>query len=189
MLKAARGKVVFGMINEGSVRDLYLKGHPALEGRLLFVGVPPTHPAAAWLRVDDPVAHFSQIQELVKEGFLVRTRPDAYTVEARANDPHRLERALASGAQFISTDFPEADPAFSPYAAHLEGGRWCGSTRSTAIRPSAEWISRRVRRERKTVSVGSRESLSHAHFEGTMRAATSVSRSGRPGAASSSGLL
>ena len=32
-LKAARGKVIFGMINESPVRDLYLKGHPALAGK------------------------------------------------------------------------------------------------------------------------------------------------------------
>ena len=121
-LKAARGKVVFGMINESAVRDLYLKGHPALQGRLLFVGVPPTHPAAAWLRVDDPVEHFSQIQELVKAGFVVRTRADAGGVQARTNDTRRREQALASGAQFISTDYPEANPAFSPYAVQFEDG-------------------------------------------------------------------
>ena len=121
-LKAARGKVLFGMINESSVRDLYLKGHPALAGRLLFVGVPPTHPAAAWLRVDDPVANFDGIQGLVKAGFLVRTRADAGGVQARTNDTRRLDRALASGAQFISTDYPEANPAFSPSAVHFKDG-------------------------------------------------------------------
>ncbi len=83
-LKAARGKVIFGMINESPVRDLYLKGHPALAGRLIFVGVPPTNPAAAWLRVDDPIANFGRIQELVKAGFLVRTRADAGSVEERS---------------------------------------------------------------------------------------------------------
>ena len=121
-LKAARGKVTFGMINESPVRDLYLKGHPALQGRLIFVGVPPTHPAAAWMRVEDPVGDFGRIQEMVKAGFLVRTRADAGSVEERANDTRRRDQALASGAQFISTDYPEANPAFSPYAVHLEDG-------------------------------------------------------------------
>jgi hypothetical protein len=72
--------------------------------------------------VDDPVEHFGQIQELVKAGFVVRTRADAGGVQARTNDTRRRERALASGAQFISTDYPEANPAFSPYAVHLEDG-------------------------------------------------------------------
>ena len=41
MLDSVRGKVLFGLDNESNVRDLYLRGHPALEGRLLFVSVPP----------------------------------------------------------------------------------------------------------------------------------------------------
>jgi len=121
-LKAARGKILFGLDNEGPVRDLYLKGHPALAGRLAFVSVPPTHPAAAWMKENDSIVDFDRIQKLVKAGFLVRTRADADTVEARANDTHRREKALASGAQFISTDYPEANPAFSPYIVRFDGG-------------------------------------------------------------------
>jgi len=121
-LKAARGKVIFGLDNETAVREHYLKGHPALAGRLLFVNVPPPHPAAAWMEDNDPIADFDRIQGLVKAGFLVRTRADADTVEARANDPRRRDRALASGAQFLSTDYPEANPAFSSYAVRFEDG-------------------------------------------------------------------
>ena len=65
---------------------------------------------------------FARIQDLVKAGFLVRTRADADTMEARKNDPTRRERALASGAQFISTDYPEPNPAFSPYQVRFAGG-------------------------------------------------------------------
>jgi hypothetical protein len=121
-LKAARGKIIFGLDNEGPVRDLYLQGHPALAGRLAFVSVPPAHPAAAWMEDNDAVEDFDRIQGLVKAGFLVRTRADADTVEARTNDTHRRDKALASGAQFISTDYPEANPAFSPYAVRFDGG-------------------------------------------------------------------
>ncbi len=39
-----------------------------------------------------------------------------------ANDTRRLGRALASGAQMISTDYPEANLAFSPYAVRFEDG-------------------------------------------------------------------
>ena len=74
------------------------------------------------MRVEDPIGDFGRIQELVKAGFLVRTRADAGSVEERANDTRRRDRALASGAQFISTDYPEANPAFSPYAVHFEDG-------------------------------------------------------------------
>jgi len=119
-LKAARGKVMFGMDNKSAVRDLYLKGHPALEGRLLFVSVRPTHPAAAWMKENDAIEDFDRIQDLVKRGFLVRTRADSDTAQARRNDTRCRDQALASGAQFISTDYPEPNRAFSPYAVRFE---------------------------------------------------------------------
>jgi hypothetical protein len=122
LLDSVRGRVMFGLDNEGAIRDRYLEGHPALEGRLVFVSVPPTNPAAAWMKRNDSVGDFAQIQELVRNGFLVRTRADADTAEARTNDPRKRERALASGAQFVSTDYPEPDLRFSSYCVRLPGG-------------------------------------------------------------------
>ena len=95
-LDSVGGKVLFGMDNESGVRDLYLKDHPVLEGRLLFVSVPVSNPAAAWMKMNDPVRDFDAIQELVKAGFLVRTRADADTRQSRANDGTQLYKALAS---------------------------------------------------------------------------------------------
>lgn len=120
-LDAVRGKVMFGLDNGGAIRDLYLKGHPALEGKLIFVSVPEQNPAAAWMKENDPVAQFDQIQSLVRNGFMVRTRSDADTVEARKNDVRRREKAFASGAQFISTDYREPNAAFSNYSVKFEG--------------------------------------------------------------------
>jgi hypothetical protein len=121
-LKSARGKVMFGMDNKGAVRDLYLKGHPALEGRLMFVSVRPSHPAAAWMKENDAIEDFGLIQDLVKRGFLVRTRADSGTREARKNQTNCRDQALASGAQFISTDYPEPNLAFSSYAVRFKNG-------------------------------------------------------------------
>ncbi len=121
-LDAVRGKVMFALDNGGKVRDLYLENHPALQGRLMFVSVDEAHPAAAWMKVNDPVTGFDRIQGFVQAGFLVRTRADADTVQARTNDPTQRERALASGAQFISTDYPEPNPAFSDYQVRFEKG-------------------------------------------------------------------
>ncbi len=123
LLDSVRGKVLFGMDNEGAERDTYLDGHPALQGRLLFVSVPPDNPAAAWMKRNDPIGGFDEIQRLVKAGFLVRTRADLPTQQARANDPAMRERALASGAQFISTDYPEPDLKLSPYRVQFERGQ------------------------------------------------------------------
>ena len=122
LLDKVRGKVLFGMDNEGRERDEYLMGHPALEGRSLFVSVPPTNPAAAWMERNDPIKDFLEIQNLVKDGFLVRTRADEPTEQARANDTKMRDHALASGAQYISTDYPEPNLNFSPYHVQFESG-------------------------------------------------------------------
>ncbi len=119
LLGESRGRVLFALDVEGPTLDLYLENHPALAGRAMFVPVPPEHPAAAWMILNDPVKDFDKIQTLVRSGFLVRTRADADTIQARRNDPLRREKALSSGAQFISTDFPEARVEFSPYHVRL----------------------------------------------------------------------
>ncbi len=93
-----------------------------LAGRVLFASVDDAHPAAAWFKINDPVAEAERIRRLVGAGFLVRTRADADTRDARADDPGRREAALASGAQLVSTDYPEANPSFGPYHVRLPGG-------------------------------------------------------------------
>lgn len=74
------------------------------------------------MKRNDPVGSFEEIQSLVRAGFLVRTRADAGTVEARANDVARRDKALASGAQLASTDYPEPDPRFAEYTVRFENG-------------------------------------------------------------------
>lgn len=115
-----RGKVIFALDNEGQERELYLTGHPSLRGRLLFVSVGDAHPAAAFMKINDPIKHFDRIREMVEVGFIVRTRADAGTKEARNNDVVRREKALASGAQFVSTDYPEPDRRFSEYCVQFD---------------------------------------------------------------------
>ena len=118
-LDEVRGKVLFALDNEDRVRDLYLEGHPSLNGRVLFVSVARDHPAAAWMKQNDAIKDFEEIERLVSEGFLVRTRADVDTREARNNDTTRREKALASGAQFISTDYPEPRPELGVYQVSL----------------------------------------------------------------------
>ena len=118
-LEASRGKVLFALDNEGALRDLYLADHPALQGRAMFATVDRGHPAAAWMKRNEPVRDFDEIRQLVKDGYLVRTRADADTAEARRGDVTRRDRAFASGAQFISTDFPEPRLELSDYQVRL----------------------------------------------------------------------
>jgi hypothetical protein len=123
-LGASRGKVLFLMVNPEPYRSIYLDGHEGLKGRILFTNAEPGQPDASYLGIDDPVADGKRITELVEQGYLVRTRADANAVEATADDDTRLRAALASGAQWVSTDYPGPDGAASlgsSYTAELPG--------------------------------------------------------------------
>jgi hypothetical protein len=121
-LDAVRGLVMFALDNEGRERELYLAEHPVLNDRLLFASVDESHPAAAWFKVNDPLRDFDKIQRLVRAGFLVRTRADADTWAARTNEVTQRDKALASGAQYVSTDYPEPDRRFSSYQVKFAAG-------------------------------------------------------------------
>lgn len=119
-LEAVRGRVIFLMDNAGAKRHAYRQGRPALEGAVLFTNASPGDPDAAFVKRNDPPA---DIADLVAAGYVVRTRADADTWEARANDTRRRDAALASGAQWVSTDFPVPGRAFgTPYVVRIPGG-------------------------------------------------------------------
>jgi len=122
-LAEARGKVLFLMDNGGAKRAAYRAGRPSLEGRILFTNSTPGEADAAFVKENDPLADPIRIPELVAAGYLVRTRADVDTVEARSGDTRQRDTALASGAQFVSTDFPEPNPAFrTGYEVRIPGG-------------------------------------------------------------------
>lgn len=108
-IEEARGKVVFIMLGSGTEKGDYLDGHASLEGRTMFMYADPQNPEAAFLKMDDPIANENEIESLVAQGFMIRTRADANTIEARTGDYSRWEAALRSGAQIISTDYYRAD--------------------------------------------------------------------------------
>ncbi len=122
LLKAARGKVLFALDEPPEKVALYRGARASLEGRLMFVNTDEASPAAAYLTLNEIPADAARIAAAVKAGFLVRTRADADTVEARKNDGARRDGALASGAQVVSTDFRHPDPRFGSYEARLPNG-------------------------------------------------------------------
>ncbi len=67
-------------------RDLYRDLYPDTLDRLIFVDAQPPEDDAAFTVLNDPVADGDRIRELVAMGYLVRTRTDADTVEARSGD-------------------------------------------------------------------------------------------------------
>jgi len=121
VLADSRGKVMFSLDNTGRHKELYLQGNPNLENRVLFVSSKPGEPTAGFIKMNNVMDQAEQIKEYAAAGFLVRTRADIPTNEARSGDTTRRDLALESGAQFISTDYPEESPFGSGYIVTLPG--------------------------------------------------------------------
>ena len=102
LLEEARGKFILILDEGGSKRDMYYEGW---QQRPMFTNAPEGHPAAAIMIINDPVDQLEEIQRLVKAGYMIRTRADADTREARDNDIRRKVAAFESGAQAVSTDY------------------------------------------------------------------------------------
>ena len=111
-LEDSRGRVLFALDNGGELRELYIDGHPGLRDRVLFTDSPRGTPEAAFMKRNGPEGRVQEIQELVARGYIVRTRADADTIEARLNVTSQRDAALASGAQFVSTDYAVPNPSF-----------------------------------------------------------------------------
>jgi hypothetical protein len=122
-LGRARGRFLFAVDEGPAVVNVYMGEHTALEGKALFVNSEEDWPSAAYLTLNDPVKQKDRIAAAVRAGFLVRTRADADTKEARTNDTGPRDTALAGGAQAVSTDYLEPDPRFgTPYFVPLRDG-------------------------------------------------------------------
>lgn len=107
-LAKARGRVVF-LMDQRKVESIYTEGHPSLKGRILFTNAEPGQPDAAFIEQNGGTKE--AIDALVKKGYLIRTRTDEGTEEARTNDTRRRDLVLTTGAQMISTDYPPSEPS------------------------------------------------------------------------------
>ena len=122
-LGQCRGKVVF--IMEGNCVPYYLARFPHLKdttrhgGCAVFIYAAKGSPEAAFLEYNDAKSSQSAITQSVREGYIIRTRSDAGTIEARAGDYSSMNAAFASGANIISTDYYKADPRGS-----IPGSGW-----------------------------------------------------------------
>ena len=96
----------------------------------------PDAPEAAYFTMNEPEKDQALIQERVKQGFLIRTRADADTREARRRRDQRAAKPrLASGAQFISTDY--SGPTSASARATPPRCRTAPSTRCNPVECSA----------------------------------------------------
>lgn len=117
-LNAMRGKIIF--IMEGAAVDNYLEANTNLQGKTSFVYADNiSEDYAAFVILNNPVSNQNDIQEAVSKGFIVRTRSDSNTDEARTGDYTSADAAIASGAQIISTDYYRPDPRSA-----VQGSGW-----------------------------------------------------------------
>jgi hypothetical protein len=122
-LGESRGKVLFVLDDNAQKVALYRGARRSLEGRAMFVSTDEKSPAAAFVTVENPLKDAAVIARDVRSGLIVHTYADADTKEARAKSTARLDAALASGAQIVSTDFLVADPRIGPYDARIPGNK------------------------------------------------------------------
>ncbi|HWB63008.1 MAG TPA: Ca2+-dependent phosphoinositide-specific phospholipase C, partial [Chitinophagales bacterium] len=119
LLDSCRGKIIFIMI--GDTKVLYAQNHPSLRGRAMFIYTKPGSPECAFIMQDNPIKDSAAIPALVKAGYIVRTRSDVETRDARANDTTRRTAAFNSGAQIISTDYYRPDLRLSNFTVQWDG--------------------------------------------------------------------
>lgn len=125
-LAQSRGKVLFALDNTGRHLDDYLSHAPGLTDRALFVSAEPGHPASAFLKMNNVLDDAKAIRSYVEQGYLVRTRSDVPSHEARTGDTTRRDQAFASGAQYISTDYAEPSDLGSDYQVVLPDTQGAG---------------------------------------------------------------
>jgi hypothetical protein len=118
-LAKARGRVIF-LLDQRKVEGVYTENHPSLKGRVFFTNAEPGKPDAAFTEQNN--GSKETIDALVKQGYLVRTRTDEGTEQARTNDTTRRDLALSTGAQMISTDYPPSEPKWTSFVVKFPDG-------------------------------------------------------------------
>ena len=118
-LGEARGKVIFLLDDSAQKADLYAGPAKSLEGRPMFIATDENSPLASFICIDDPVKDQARIAGDVAAGFMVKTRADADTREARAGKTVRRDAAFDSGAQIVATDFLLPDKKIGDYQVTL----------------------------------------------------------------------
>lgn len=104
-LEAAKGKFLFVLDESEAKIRTYLEEKPSLKNAALFVNLKEGNPESGFRIINDPVSNEPYIQDLVRKGYIIRTRADSDTKEARTGDYSKFEKAKTSGAQVISTDY------------------------------------------------------------------------------------
>ncbi|WP_066225004.1 Ca2+-dependent phosphoinositide-specific phospholipase C [Formosa haliotis] len=126
-LKSSLGKFIFLLLPGGAgltTENAYVKNHPSLKGRTMFVRADIGAPHSGFLLLDNAVLRQGDIKKAVSQGYMVRTRADIETYEAKVNDLSRANAAFSSGAQVISTDYyQETNNYGTPYRVKIPNNK------------------------------------------------------------------
>ena len=125
LVSQVKGRFLFVLDEKDEKIQTYKAGHPSLKNRVLFVNEKEGSPEAAFMIMNNAIKEGAEIQRLVKKGYMIRTRADADTKEARANNYTMFEAAKRSGAQVITTDYYLPSTYFkSDYKAVFDDGKY-----------------------------------------------------------------
>jgi hypothetical protein len=116
-LNEVLGKVF--IVLDGDVDDIYTTALAKKEDRPMFVYGQPGEPQTAFVIRNEPQGKEDEIR-LLTALYMVRTRTDAGTLEARSLDYSRYTAVINSQAQIITTDYYRADPTISNFVVSLE---------------------------------------------------------------------
>ena len=108
-LGESRGRFIVVLDHSDQKMQRYIDGHPALRNRAMFVNAKEDTADAAIFVINQAKKDEAKIRQLVNSGYIVRTRADADTIQARNNDPSSFTAAKLSGAQIITTDYYVSD--------------------------------------------------------------------------------
>ncbi|KAF2795739.1 hypothetical protein K505DRAFT_359899 [Melanomma pulvis-pyrius CBS 109.77] len=134
LLDSVRGKFMFYFDNDPKPnvttdpRNLYTSsGHESLQNRTVFTNALEGSPDCAFIKHNEPTgADLTEIQRLVKKGYIVRTRADVPLDMVLSKNTTMRDSAFKSGAQIVSTDYPVYGMSARwdwDYAVQLEEGR------------------------------------------------------------------
>lgn len=116
-LNETLGKVF--IVLDGDFQDLYTTALTNRIDRPMFVYGQPGAPETAFVIRNEPQGKEEEIRALT-EMYMVRTRTDAGTLEARSQDYSRYNAVIQSQAQIITTDYYRADPLISPFVVSIQ---------------------------------------------------------------------
>lgn len=111
------GKIIF--IVDGDIDGYYTNKINKNDNSLMFIYSEPNDASCAFIIRNEPIGNEKEINDL-SDKYIVRTRADAGTIEARNMDYTKYQAAFESQAQIVSTDYYRADKTISDFTIELE---------------------------------------------------------------------